>query len=1339
MKMKSFSLNRFNLNTKRMFFLFVFLSSFLFARGQVTVEFSQATGSDDENVGGNLPVLLVTGTVTVATTVMVTDNLTGTASNGVDYTFTTPQVVNIPIGTYPGGSSIPIPTLAITGDTDVETNETIDLSLSNATGDATLGAQITTTYTITNDDTDSISINDVTQVEGDAGTSNFVFTVSVDGGGNAANNIGFTVNTANGTATAGTDYVAISGGSGTIAAGTPSTTVTVQVNGDTDVEPTEDFTVNLSAPSNATIGDGTGLGTITNDDTDSISINDVTQVEGDAGTSNFVFTVSVDGGGNAANNIGFTVNTANGTATAGTDYVAISGGSGTIAAGTPSTTVTVQVNGDTDVEPTEDFTVNLSAPSNATIGDGTGLGTITNDDTFTVTIIANDNAATEAGPTNGEFTVDLGAVNATGGPVTVNYAISGSATNTTDYTTLTGSVDVADGQQTAIITVTPIDDNIVEPDETVILTLSDDAAYTVGSPDSATVTISDDDTASLAINDVTVDENEGNAIFTVTLTGAVSTGFTVSYDTADGTANAGFDYVASSGLLSFIGSDGEIGNISIGILNDNVIEPLEDFTVTLSAPSNTSVTFSDAVGTGVIQDDDSCAAGNSAPAFNAGEPTEFCDTFVKDLDDYVTSSIPANSELRWSTDSDPNNIAGHLSSSVLTDAPGTYYGFFWDALNNCASPTLTITLALNTTPSAGSPNNTSACSVPANGISIVDLDDQLTGADPGTWVITTDPSSGGVTLLPGNIVNFSGLPDGIYVFTFTTTGANAPCNNESVNLSVAVSDCAQPCDAGSTAPALDTSQPTNFCDSFEVDLNDYVTSSAPAGSVLTWSTNPDPLVTTAHRSSQVSAPGTYFGFFYDATNNCASPTLEITLVLNRTPTVDSTMGDTRCGDGTLTLMATVSEGGTLNWYNVATGGSILGTGSSFVTPDISETTSFFVEATANGCTSERVEVVATVNIEPNPGTPTDTFACNLAGNGGPTVIDLNDTLTGADSGVWTVTTDPSGGNVVIDAENQVDFEGLPDGDYVFTFTTNGAQPPCTDQSVEVTITVNDCIVDTDNDGLTDGEEIELGTDPNDPDTDGDGLTDGEEVLVVDDPSTEAVPERASDPLDNCDPFLTPDCDAEPIDLEVLKAVDNDTPLVDEEITFTITLINLTMDRVIDVVVEDLLAPEFQYISSEPSKGFYAPETGVWQIDEVAPEEELTLQITVLVLVPGNLENTAVLQDSFPLDADETNNSSTVEIRVSRSPCQDCGTICNMFSPNGDGVNDLLVLNCPEDYPNNTFEVFDRYGNSVFSAQGYNGTWDGTGKNGDLPKGTYFYILDLGDGSEPTKGWIQIVR
>ncbi len=90
--------------------------------------------------------------------------------------------------------------------------------------------------------------------------------------------------TAAGTATAGTDYVAASG-SRTIAAGATTTTIAVTVNGDVLDEANETFGVTLSNPGNATIGDGSGLGTITDDDAaPTLSVDDVTVLEGNAGT-----------------------------------------------------------------------------------------------------------------------------------------------------------------------------------------------------------------------------------------------------------------------------------------------------------------------------------------------------------------------------------------------------------------------------------------------------------------------------------------------------------------------------------------------------------------------------------------------------------------------------------------------------------------------------------------------------------------------------------------------------------------------------------------------------------------------------------------------------------------------------------------------------------------------------------------------------------------------------------------------------------------------------------------------------------------------------------------------
>src|SRR5690606_23768229 len=198
----------------------------------------------------------------------------------------------------------------------------------------------------------------------------------------------------------------------------------------------------------------------------------------------------------------------------------------------------------------------------------------------------------------------------------------------------------------------------------------------------------------------------------------------------------------------------------------------------------------------------------------------------------------------------------------------------------------------------------------------------------------------------------------------------------------------------------------------------------------------------------------FYGFYYDATNLCHSPVVEVLLVRNYTPEVvpESTQGASICGEGSVTLQAVaeVEDESTilLRWFDAPSGGNLLGMGSSYETGNLTETTSFYVEATANGCSSaERFEVVATVHQTPSAGVPTDTVACNIVGLGGPNALDLDATLSGADVGVWTLVMDPSNGSLAIDGENRVDFEGMPSGDYVFRYATTGAEAPCSNTSV----------------------------------------------------------------------------------------------------------------------------------------------------------------------------------------------------------------------------------------------------------------------------------------------------
>jgi hypothetical protein len=278
--------------------------------------------------------------------------------------------------------------VVINGDTKVEPNETFGVQLSNATNGATI-SKAQGTGTIIDDDgaaaPGSISINDASIVEGNAGTQILTFT-AIRSGGSGAFDVSFS--TVDGTATvADNDYVK-NAGTLHFADGVNTQTISVVINGDTKVEPNETFTVQLSNATNgATITKTQGTGAIINDDgaatPGSISINDASIVEGNAGTQILTFTV-IRTGGSAAFDVSFS--TVDGTATvADNDYVK-NAGTLHFADGVNTQTISVVINGDTKVEPNETFTVQLSNATNgATTTKTEGTGTIINDDTATGT------------------------------------------------------------------------------------------------------------------------------------------------------------------------------------------------------------------------------------------------------------------------------------------------------------------------------------------------------------------------------------------------------------------------------------------------------------------------------------------------------------------------------------------------------------------------------------------------------------------------------------------------------------------------------------------------------------------------------------------------------------------------------------------------------------------------------------------------------------------------------------------------------------------------------------------------------------------------------------------
>lgn len=346
-----------------------------------------------------------------------------------------------------------------------------------------------------------VTINDVTVTEGDTGTVNATFTVTLSAA--SANTVTVNYATADGTATQPADYQSTSG-TLTFNPGDLTKTITVLVNGDPLDEPNETLFVNLSNATNGVIVDNQGQGTINdNDPTPSLSINDLSVAEGNAGTTPATFTVTLS----AASGQTVTVNyaTADNSAVAGSDYQPASGML-TFNPGDTTETVTVLVNGDTTFEQNETFFVNLSSPTNATILDSQGQGTIFNDDAAppTPTLSINDVNIVEANSGTSIATFNVTLLPSSSQTVTVDFATAnGTATIAgNDYQSATGTLTFNPGDTSKPINVTINGDTLVEPDETFLLNLTKaTGGAAIGTP-FGTGTIQNDDTANLVISQV---------------------------------------------------------------------------------------------------------------------------------------------------------------------------------------------------------------------------------------------------------------------------------------------------------------------------------------------------------------------------------------------------------------------------------------------------------------------------------------------------------------------------------------------------------------------------------------------------------------------------------------------------------------------------------------------------------------------------------------------------------------------------------------------------------------------------------------------------------------------
>ncbi|HSJ28544.1 MAG TPA: Calx-beta domain-containing protein [Acidimicrobiia bacterium] len=339
----------------------------------------------------------------------------------------------------------------------------------------------------TGDPTVDVFATDDTATE--EGTTTGVFTLTRTGEVTSELEVDYTVT---GTATPGADYIALSG-TATFAAGAATTVIIVTPIDDAEVEGDETVIVTIEANAAYDLGDDTEA-TITIVDNDTVVLPEIEVVASDAtateeGQTTGAFTFTRTGDVTDALEVDYTVT---GTATAGADYVALSG-TATFAAGAATTVVLVTPIDDALVEGNETVIVTIAAGAAYTVGDDdqATVTIIDNDVLPTVEVTATDDTATEEGTTTGAFT--LTRTGDVSGTLTVDYTVTGTATAGADYVALSGTATFAVGAATAVVLVTPIDDALVEGNETVILTLDAGATYSLGDDIQATVTIIDND------------------------------------------------------------------------------------------------------------------------------------------------------------------------------------------------------------------------------------------------------------------------------------------------------------------------------------------------------------------------------------------------------------------------------------------------------------------------------------------------------------------------------------------------------------------------------------------------------------------------------------------------------------------------------------------------------------------------------------------------------------------------------------------------------------------------------------------------------------------------------
>lgn len=552
------------------------------------IQYALASVSVAENVGGGAHSVVVTLSNAASADVTADFAVTGgTASgSGVDYSILTASPITVTAGQTTG-------TIAwtIIDDGTFEGNETVGLNLTNASANSTLGSQVTHTTTINDNETQPVvQYAAATSNAGEASTPH-TFAVTLSGPSSSQITVDYSVT--GGTATgSGTDYT-LASGTLTFAAGDVSEDISIPVVNDVLYEGNETITLNISAPSNATLGAlATHTHTINDDETQpTVQYAAATSSAGEAATPHAI-AVTLSGASAAQVTVDYTV-TGGTAAGSGVDFT-LASGTLTFAAGDISEDILIPIVNDAITESPETIDLNISNPTIVTLG-AQQIHTHTINDDDTAPTVQYASSVSNAGEATTPHLVSVTLSGASALQVTVDYSVTGgSATGGgTDYTLSSGTLTFAAGDISEDISIPIVNDSIFEGDETIELNVSGPVNATLGGQTTHTHTINEDDPApTLSFSAAAASAAEvvgSDTVYTATvnLSSASWQTVTVNYSGAVVSAS-GSDFAVTGGTLSF--SPGQTSKtFSYTIKTDVLPEPDETFTLDLSSPTNATI------------------------------------------------------------------------------------------------------------------------------------------------------------------------------------------------------------------------------------------------------------------------------------------------------------------------------------------------------------------------------------------------------------------------------------------------------------------------------------------------------------------------------------------------------------------------------------------------------------------------------------------------------------------------------------------------------------------------------------------------------------------------------